>query len=228
MLATNPHLAQPVVWRGGPPRPGATTMIALHGRGRSPADILDVWMSIGRDDLTCLAPAADGGTWYPARFLESLARNEPRLGFALERVEALVRELVGQGIEREHIVLMGFSQGACIVSEYALRNPARYGALLIFTGSAIGPEGTPWVVNGSFDGTPALLGGSAQDSQVPLARMQQTAGLLRAHGADVTELYYSGEGHYVSGDEIHLARQMLARLDRPPRHRAEGKHQQPR
>jgi predicted esterase len=209
MTAINSHLSQPVVSRGPAVIAGATTTIALHGRGRDPNDILGVWQRIGRSDLACLAPAAEGGTWYPASFLANITDNEPRLSFALERIDTLVHELGTRGVHREHIVLAGFSQGACLLSEYVLRNPTKYAALLIFTGGAIGPEGTKWSVNGSFDDTPVLIGGSVQDAFVPLSRMQETARILRTHGANVTELYYGGTAHYVSDDEIHLARRVL-------------------
>ncbi len=206
---TNPHLTQPVVARGKPLANAQAAMIAVHGRDRDPEDILSVCSRIGRSDLAWLAPAAANASWYPLGFMDALADNEPGLSRALERVDSLVRELLAKGFDRHNIVLLGFSQGACIAAEYALRHPHRYGGLLIFTGAAIGPAGTSWNHKGDFGGTPALVSGSVEDDWVPIARMRETAQLLKTKGAAVTEHFYAGSEHIVSDDEIDIARKLL-------------------
>src|SRR6185295_15842250 len=84
--------------------------------------------------VSYVAPAAAGHTWYRYSFLSPLDRNEPYLTSALELVGELVADVEAQGVPRARIVLLGFSQGACLASEYAVRHPARYGAVIAFSG----------------------------------------------------------------------------------------------
>lgn len=208
----NPHLTQPVVAWGRPLAAAQSAVIALHGRSHHPGDIQAVCARIGLDDFACLAPTAPDNSWYPQVFAAPLEANEPKLSQSLECLDTLVREIGAAGIGRQRIVLLGFSQGACLIAEYALRHPGRYGALVVFTGSAIGPEGTQWNYPGGFAGTPVLVSGGTEDPWIPAHRMRETAALLRGRGARVEEHYYAGAEHVVNDDEIALARTLLAAL----------------
>ena len=208
----NPHLTQPVVAWGQPLAAARAAVIAVHGRAQHPGDIQSVCSRLGLDDIACLAPTAPDGSWYPQAFTAPLASNEPKLAQSLGQLKALVSEIIEAGIDRQRIVLVGFSQGACLLAEYALRHPARYGALLVLTGSAIGPEGTEWRSAGDFAGTRVLVSGATQDPWIPGQRMQDTARLFKDRGARVTEYYYGGSEHLVSDAEIALARRIVGEL----------------
>ena len=104
------------------------------------------------------APQAAGSTWYPYSFLAPLQQNEPWLGSALLVIEGLVDEVQQQGVSAERLVLMGFSQGACLALEFAARHARRYAAVVAFSGGLIGPPGTPRNYAGSFEGTPVFIG----------------------------------------------------------------------
>jgi phospholipase/carboxylesterase len=208
----NPHLTQPVVAWGRPLAAAQAAVIALHGRSHHPGDIQAVCARIGLDDFACLAPTAPDNSWYPQVFAAPLDANEPKLSQSLERLDTLIREVNAAGIGRQRIVLLGFSQGACLLAEHALRHPGRYGALIVFTGSAIGPEGTQWNYPGEFAGTPVLVSGGTEDPWIPEHRMRATAQLFRNRGAAVQEYYYQGNEHVVNDDEIAIARRIVAAL----------------
>jgi phospholipase/carboxylesterase len=208
----NPRLTQAVVAWGRPLVTARVAVIALHGRAQHPGDIESICTRIGLDGCACLAPVAPESSWYPEVFTAPLESNEPKLSQSLGHLDALVREVIDAGIDRELIVLLGFSQGACLLAEYALRHPARYGALLVLTGSAIGPEGTEWRDDGDFAGTPVLVSGGTEDPWIPAKRMRETARLFNERGARVEERYYSGAEHLVSDAEIALARRLVAEL----------------
>jgi predicted esterase len=108
--------------------------------------------------------------------------------------------------------LLGFSQGACLATEFAARNAHRYGGLVGLSGGLIGPDGTPRDYPGAFDGTPVFLGCSDVDPHIPAARVQHSAEVLRRLGGDVTAQLYPGMGHTVNEDEIEFVRQMMAAL----------------
>jgi predicted esterase len=190
----------------------ATVVIALHGRGASPEDILGLATAFNRPDVTYLAPAAANNTWYPYSFLTEIAKNEPYLTSALSVITALVADVESAGVPRDHIVLMGFSQGACLTTEFAIRNASRFGGFLAFSGGAIGPPGTVWDESPRFDGTPIFFGCSDVDPHIPIDRVRESAEMCARMGATVTTKIYPGMGHLVNDDEIAHARVMLDRV----------------
>jgi phospholipase/carboxylesterase len=207
----NAHLDQRVEHYGEAVDTAALVAITVHGRAQSPE-----WMReflIDRVDapgVAFLAPAAAEHTWYPGSFLQDLDDNEPWLSWALERIDRLVTELLAGGRTRERIALLGFSQGACLLAEYASRHPARYAGVAVLTGGLIGPPGTTWD-GPSLDGTPMVLATSDIDEWVPLARAAETREVFVVRGADVSWTVYPGMGHVINDDEIRLVGELLAR-----------------
>jgi phospholipase/carboxylesterase len=186
--------------------------IMMHGRGQDVDYMLALIARINDDTCSYLVPAARDNTWYPYPFMEPIEQNEPYLSSALAVYDRLIAELLAQGLTRQQIVLAGFSQGACLTAEYAIRHADHYGGILLFTGGLIGPPGTTWPDTGSFGGTPVFLGTSDIDSFVPLARVQESAAIFRQRGALVTERIYPGMEHLVNDAEIAFARTMLQQV----------------
>ncbi len=183
--------------------------IVLHGRGGSAEGMLDLAHAIGGNDIAWLAPQAEGGSWYPFSFLAAIESNEPWLSASLDLLDRLVAQCGAAGLPPERVALGGFSQGACLASEYAARNARRYGGLVLLSGGLIGPPGTPREYAGSFAGTPVLLGCSDIDPHIPVERVHETARVLSAMGAEVDERIYPGLGHTVIDDEIEAARAIV-------------------
>jgi predicted esterase len=108
------------------------------------------------------------------------------------------------------VVLVGFSQGACLALEWFSRTPDRVGGVIAFTGGLLGPPGTPWPTS-AIAHTPVLLSTSDIDEWVPLARVRETAAALAERGARVTLNERPGRPHVVDDFEIAAARVLLAR-----------------
>ena len=197
---------------GKPLGESPTVMIMIHGRDAAPANILDLAARLDQPTFTYVAPAAAGNTWYPHSFMADREQNEPGLSSGLFVVGQLVTDLVERGIHRENIILLGFSQGACLTAEYAVRNAARYGGVIVFSGGAIGPEGTTWDYDGSFDGTPVFLGCSDVDAHVPKSRVDETEEVFSRMEAEVTKRIYPDMGHLVNDDEIAFAQQLMSEI----------------
>lgn len=204
-----PHHGQPVETMGPPLGEGRAAMILVHGRGAAPANILDLAAALEHPAFTYLAPAAAGNTWYPYSFMAETASNEPGISSGLGVLEALVQQAVTAGVPRERIVLAGFSQGACLMSEFTVRHAARYGGVLAFSGGLIGPPGTTWPYEGDFAGTPVFLGCSDVDAHVPRARVDESAEVFSRMGAEVEMRIYPGMGHLINDDEIAFARSIV-------------------
>ena len=210
----DPHRDQPVLEAGAPlsTAPGAVVMV--HGRGAGAEDILALAAELGRPDLAYLAPQADGRTWYPRSFLAPIPENEPFLSSALPTLAALLARAAAAGVLPERTLLLGFSQGACLATEFAARNARRYGGLVGLSGGLIGPDGTPRAYPGDLAGTPVFLGCSDVDPHIPVARVQESADVLRRLGGDVDARIYPGMGHTVNRDELAAVRALLAALPR--------------
>jgi predicted esterase len=185
-------------------------IILLHGRGGSAEDILELREEFGFEDVAYFAPEAAGHSWYPNSFLAPIGRNEPWLTQSLAKVCAAADAAERQGIGRENIVIAGFSQGACLATEFVARHAARFGGLIAFTGGLIGPPGTEFRYAGSLAGTPAFLGSGDPDPHVPWQRVEESAAVLTRMGADVTFKRYPGMPHTITRAEIEEARKLLA------------------
>ena len=198
-----PHEGGPVLLGGASLDTARGAAIMVHGRGASPANILDLVPAIDRPDIAYLAPGAAGGTWYPQSFMAYRERNEPGISSGLSVIGALVDMLEARGFTPRQILLLGFSQGACLSSEFAVRHPRRYAGVMVLSGGLIGPPGTSWDdVAGDFEGTPVFLGCSDVDPHIPADRVLESEAVFRRLGADVTRVLYRGMGHLVNDDEI--------------------------
>lgn len=203
------HEDQQLLTRGAPLDEAAVAMIMVHGRGATARDILSLSDNFQSQDVAYLAPQAAHNTWYPYSFLAPITQNEPFLSSALATLEGLVQRIEAAGIAADKTLLLGFSQGACLATEYAVRNPRPYGAIIAFSGGLIGPPGTPRNYDGSLNGTPAFLGCSDVDPHIPVERVNETEDVLRRMGADVTKRLYPGMGHLVNEDEIEYTQALL-------------------
>lgn len=208
----NPHLAQPVLSLGAPFKDAQQVMILMHGRGASAESILSLAAELDAPETHFLAPQADQYRWYPNSFLSPLERNEPDLSFALERVDTLVKRLLTSGKRLDQIVLAGFSQGACLASEYVIRNPRRYGGLIVLSGGWIGPQTMQRSTDANLEGMPVFIGCSDVDQHIPLSRVEETASLFESMQADVRLRIYSGMGHTVNADEISQINTLLKQV----------------
>ena len=196
--------------RGPAPAQARLAVILVHGRGDSAAGILGLADEFAAADVTWIAPQAAGNTWYPYSFMSPMEKNEPGITSGLGVIAGLVDTLGTEGVPPERIVLMGFSQGACLSQEFAARHARRYHAVIGLSGGLIGPPGTPRDYIGHFDGTPVFLGCSDIDPHIPLERVNESAEVFRRMGASVDERIYPRLGHTVNYDEIEAVRALLA------------------
>jgi predicted esterase len=183
-------------------------MILIHGRGAGAADIMTLGAELTHPGVAYLAPQAAGNAWYPNPFTAPMESNEPYLSSALEVVASLLAT-IEKSVPAERVILLGFSQGACLTLEFAARNARRYGGIAGLSGGLIGPDGTPRDYPGRFDGTPAFLGCSDVDPHIRKDRVTEAAEVLERMGAKVRATLYPGMGHTVNEDELQAVREMV-------------------
>jgi phospholipase/carboxylesterase len=210
--AKGAHAGQPILTTGAPLDQAQAAMIMIHGRGASAHDILSLAPELNVPGFAYIAPQAAGNTWYPFPFREPMSKNEPYLSSALSVVDALVAQLGEAGFPPEKIMLLGFSQGACLASTYVAQHAQRYGGLAVLSGGLIGPDDTPREYPGSLNGTPVFLGCSTIDFHIPRQNVEKTAEVLKKLGGDVTLRLYPNMDHTINEDEIALVSGIMSGL----------------
>ena len=141
-----------------------------------------------------------------------IEQNEPWLSSGLNAIGELLGRVEAAGIPAEKVIIVGFSQGACLGCEFVARNARRYGGLVVLSGGLIGPPGTTWNYPGSLDGTPVFLGCSDPDPHIPRERVEESVVALQALGGAVTARLYPDLGHTVNQDELDHVRRMMRAL----------------
>ena len=204
-----PHQGQPILEAGAPLEQAKAAMIMLHGRGAGANDILTLVAELDQPEFAYLALNAAGNTWYPYSFLAPRSLNEPGLSSGLKAIGDLLHHLAESGFPAQKIMLLGFSQGACLTLEFVARHAQRYGGVAGLSGGLIGPQGTPRDYAGSLDDTPVFLGCSDVDLHIPKERVRETTTVLQRLGGAVTERIYPNMAHTINQDEIDFVHGMM-------------------
>ncbi|AQU82806.1 MULTISPECIES: alpha/beta hydrolase [unclassified Halomonas] len=191
-------------------------IILLHGRRQSPDDFFDIAQQLYIAEITWILACAPEGTWYPHSFLRAIEKNQPHLDNALSYIDSIVESLIEHDIKEENIFLVGFSQGACVVSQYLFKLRRRLGGAVIFTGGLFGPEiNVAKEDNSSLLGMPIFISGSMTDSWVPASRIIDTANCFESLGAKVKEVVFAERKHLVSSEEIEESRIWFEKILNP-------------
>jgi len=209
---TGPHQDQPLVTDGAPLPEAAAAVVFVHGRGATARSIIAMGEEFDRTDAAYLAPQAADNTWYPNSFLAPVERNEPGRSSGLAAVGSAIDHATDAGIDTEQVLVLGFSQGACLASEFVAHNPTRYGGLVALSGGLIGRYLDPEEYEGDLDGTPAFFGCSDSDPHIPEERVVETADIFEDLNAAVTTRLYPNMGHGVNQDELDHVRGMVDAL----------------
>jgi len=205
------HQNHPVLTYGGDPEDARLIVILLHGRGSTAEATLPLAQELHTKQVCYLIPQAAYNRWYPNSAFGPVESNEPDLSSALHRIDELVQEMYDIGFSDDQIAFGGFSQGACLASEYVARNARKYAGLFVFSGALIGPPGTTRDYPGSFDGMPVFIGGSDIDPWVAHDLMVESAAVFERMGAQVDFRTYPGMAHTVNQDELEAIQEMLAK-----------------
>ncbi|HEY6926450.1 MAG TPA: dienelactone hydrolase family protein [Steroidobacteraceae bacterium] len=230
-MPRDPHKDQPILQGGAPLDTASGALILLHGRAGSAQEMLTLARELeptarprpsgsplGPDRPTArfswFVPEAAGRQWYPYSLLEKVEKNQGALNSALGLMKRIVEKASAANIPTERIALLGFSQGATVVLEFAARNAQRYGAIIALSGALLGPEGTPREYAGSFAGTPLFLGSGDSDPNIPKRRVDEAARVFEGLGAVVRKEIYAGLAHAMNAAEIVKAREMLEGMGR--------------
>jgi predicted esterase len=210
--ADDPHGGQPVRATGARIADARVAVVMIHGRGASAESILTLAPALAAPGVAFLAPQGgrQGASGTRSASWRPIAQNEPGITSGMRAIARVLDHVAAAGIPPERTLLLGFSQGACLASEFVARHARRYGGLAALSGGLIGPDGTPRDYAGALEGTPVFLGCSDVDGHIPAARVRESAEVLRRLGGEVTMRLYPGMGHLVNDDEIAEVQRLIA------------------
>lgn len=215
--------------RAGAAAPTARAGIVLaHGRGGYSDDILRVFHQLGLHDVAVIAPQAPGNSWWPSSFLAPMPQLRPDVEASLVTMNAAISTLMADGLLPSQIWLGGFSQGACLALETYARHPATLAGVFGLSGGLVGtadagdePQADlygnlpkAFEYPSRRDGGRVWLSVHARDPHIPLRRVEDSAFVLDAIGADVRVQIHPGAGHAVLREDLVVMRDWLASAQR--------------
>lgn len=206
------HQDNKVLTHGTPLEEAKVAMLLMHGRGASAEDMLKTAVQLPSDGIAYLMPQATQNVWYPNSGFGAFEANEPFLSSAWATIDERLVDIQAAGIPIEKIIIGGFSQGACLMSEYVVRNTKRYGAVLNFSGALMGPADTPRDYDGSLEGTAVWVGGADNDPWMQAHQQRETADVFKKLGADVSTKVHHSSDHMIRQSDIDAATRMINAL----------------
>jgi phospholipase/carboxylesterase len=205
----SPHEGQKIIYAGSGVEDADTAMILLHGRGADAESMKGVVSEIYMEGMTYVIPQATNYTWYPRRFIEKREVNEPGISSGLTLIESIINALIERNIRQENIYVLGFSQGACLATDFMANHQGRFGGLFALSGGLIGDELNMHDYQGDLEQTPVFFGCSDRDLHIPEERIHESARIFENLNANVTKRLYPDMGHTISLDELYMIKKNL-------------------
>jgi phospholipase/carboxylesterase len=196
---------------GTTPEEALVHCVFIHGRTQSPEDMQEQVISRLRTaGVAYLLPRAPGNSWYSARATDALTdATRQQLEQSVNHIRRLVSGFSLGRIHPKPLVIGGFSQGACLAMEYAMRHGPWGGAMVNLTGCRVG---TPQCQKpfADLDGLPVYLTGSDKDTWIPTDAMASAAEALARARARLRCDIVPDRAHEVSNHEITIFDSMLS------------------
>ena len=188
---------------GVSPEEALVHCIFIHGRTQSPEDMQEQVISrLKTGGVAYVLPRARGNSWYDARATDALTpATRQQVEQSVAYVRMLVSRLSGDSDHPKPLVIGGFSQGACLTLEYAMRHGPWNGAMASLTGCRVGTPACerPFA---DLDCMPAYLTGSDRDPWIPVDAFADAAASLARARCRLHCDIIPDRAHEVSGREL--------------------------
>jgi phospholipase/carboxylesterase len=194
------------------------TIIALHGWGASAHDLFGLAPHLhgGQAIVLCpqgpvtlqVAPGMLGYGWFP------ITTGAPPDPAAFAAAAELIREFIDEAvkhypIDRERLVIMGFSQGGVMAYDLVLREPARFAALVAMSSWLPNDLANQLEPSDAHARLPVMVTHGTRDPIIGIDRARDSRDRLVQMGVDAAYREYEME-HSISADAL---RDIVAWLD---------------
>jgi phospholipase/carboxylesterase len=195
------------------PEEAKVLCVFIHGRTQAPEDMREhVVDRLKTAGISFVLPRAAGRSWYDARAIDPLNEQTSRqLDASLVHVREVVAEFVRDAGRSVPILVGGFSQGACLTLEYAMKYGPWDGAMVSLTGCRVGTPNCdrPFA---DLDRMPVYLTGSDKDPWIPIDAFAGAAEALGRARADLRCDIFPDRAHEASDTEVAQLDTMLTEL----------------
>lgn len=191
--------------------PGERTLLLLHGTGGNEDDLLPVGRLLdpGSNLLSPRGRVLENG--YPRffrRFAEGVLDIEDLKSRTHELVRFLEAAATEHGFAGEHVIAVGYSNGANIAASTLLLHSGVLEAAILFRPMwPFEPDARP-----DLHGVRVLISSGRNDPLIDRGDPDRLAQVLGSGGADVT-LTWSAAGHQLGRDEVDRAKVWLQDTD---------------
>src|SRR5437016_11365449 len=197
------------------PGSSSRTLLLLHGTGGNERDLIPLGRALD-PNASLLGPRGKVLENGMPRFFRRLAEGV----FDLEDLKARTNELADfvsaaarhYKLATDHIVGVGYSNGANIAASMLLLRPEIMHAAILFRAMVpLIPDKLP-----DLSSVRVWIGAGDQDPIIPPLEAQRLVELLRKAGADVTIRFFDA-GHGLTNNEVETAGQWLRELNKTTR-----------
>lgn len=187
-------------------------ILAIHGRDQSSGLMQEYSRRFGNVPAKFYAPEAHGNSWYPQPFLNPIEDNQPDLDQALHTLESSLEMIEMDGFTRDQTLVWGFSQGACLLSQWMTSRAPRIAGAILHTGGYLGPQ-TPEPAGQFPTKTHIIMRSIQKDPFVPAQRVLETRDVLREMGADVDCRVDPGNEHIITDEAFQASASLIVRVN---------------
>ena len=198
----------PFVHRYRPSEAGdKRTLLVLHGTGGDENSLIEV-ADLVAPTAGILSPRGNvlenGMPRFFRRFAEGVFDYEDIRRRAVDLADFIGEAATEYGFDPQHVIGVGYSNGANIAWSAMLLRPSCLAAAVLFRSMVTLTD----VAAPDLSGKRVFIAAGKQDPIVPVSNTEQLAAQIRSYGADVDVYWYPG-GHELSREEIDRARAFL-------------------
>jgi phospholipase/carboxylesterase len=194
-------------------------VVFLHGYGADGSDLLSLADVLGPHlpGVAFVAPDAPercvgggfGHQWFPIPWIDGSPQEAAEAGLVAAAKDLngfLDAQLADAGLSPEHLVLVGFSQGAMMSLHVAPRRSVAVAGVVAISGRLLRPE---VLTAEAVVKPPVLLIHGDQDQVVPFSDMSKAGDALLAAGFPTYGHVMQGTGHGIAPDGLGVALQFI-------------------
>lgn len=208
-------------YKSKPARSGTTksVVVFLHGYGADGADLIGLADPLAEHlpDTAFYAPDAPepcqgnpfGRQWFPIPWLDGSSEAAAAAGLEASAADlnAFLDIVVqSEGIEADHLALVGFSQGTMMSLEVAPRRAEKIAGVVAFSGRLLRADK---LMSEAKVKPPVMLIHGDADAVVPFEDMKKAASALMEAGFETYGHVMKGTGHGISPDGLGVALNFL-------------------
>ena len=185
----------------GPAHP--PLIVLLHGAGADERDMIGLWRQLPADFVVVSprAPFGDAGGGY--RWYRRGTGREADIAISRKIVDLVI----GNAMQRfdadpQRVFIGGFSQGAAMVYEVALREPDRFRGAVVLSGSMFPSEASALPTGVDRSREAFFIGHGTADPRIPFGAATTARAVLTRLGVPTAFHAYTGMRHETGEAEI--------------------------